>query len=108
MRLFRAVSDAELDDIGRFGFRPGEGTMETKLFTLFAEDAAFFARHILFPLDQKPLTVVEVEIPDSLAVRFFSCTTDGKMTIAVDPSLLPELNAMAQVQPLPFVLLVNP
>jgi len=41
--------------------------METKLFATSAEDAAFFARSILFPLDQKPLTIVEVEIPDSLA-----------------------------------------
>ena len=68
--------------------------METKLFTLSAEDAAFFARNVLFPLDQKPLTVVEVEVLDSLAARFFPCTTDGTITIAVDP--------------MPFVPLVNP
>jgi hypothetical protein len=92
----------------RIGFRPSEGTMEIKLFTLSAEDATFFSRHILFPLDQKPLTVVEVEVPDSLVARFFQFTADGKITIAVDLSLLPELNAVAHVQPLHFVPLVYP
>ena len=107
-RLYRAVSDAELEDILRFGFRPGAGTMEIKLFTTSAEDAAFFAQNILFPLDQKPLTVVEVEVPDSLVAQFFQFTTDGKRTIAVDPGFLPDLNAVVHVQPLHFVLLVNP
>ena len=82
--------------------------METKLFTTSAEDASFFARNVLFPLDQKPLTVVEVEVPDSLVARFFQFTTDGKITVAVDLSLLPELNAAAHVQPLHFVPFANP
>jgi hypothetical protein len=91
------VSDAELEDILRFGFRPGAGSMETKLFTSSAEDAAFFAQHILFPLDQKPLTIVEVEIPDSLRSRLFHFTTDGKTTIAVEHHLLAEFNAAAGI-----------
>ena len=70
-RLYRAVSDAELEDIWRFGFRAGAGTMKTKLFTTSAEDTALFAQNILFPLDQKPLTIVEVELPDSLVSRLF-------------------------------------
>lgn len=82
--------------------------METKLFTMSAQDAAFFARHILFPLDRKPLTIVEVEMPDSLAARFFQFTTDSKTTVAVELSLLPELNTTARMQPLQFVLLVEP
>jgi hypothetical protein len=106
-RLYRAVSDAELEDILRFGFRPGAGTMETKLFTTSAEDAAFFARNILFPLDQKPLTIVEVEIPDSLVSRLFHFTTDGKTTIAVERNLLSEFNA-AGIQPLHFAPLLIP
>jgi hypothetical protein len=36
-RLYRAVSDAEFDDIIHSGFRPDEGTMETKLFTTSAD-----------------------------------------------------------------------
>lgn len=90
-----------------FGFRPGEGTMETKLFTTSAEDAAFFARNVLFPLDQKPLTIVVVEIPASLASRLFHFATDGKLTVAVEPGLLPELNAVARGQPLHFAPLPN-
>ena len=107
-RLYRAVSDAELDDILHAGFRAGEGTMETKLFVMSPEEASFFARTILFPLDQKPLTIVEIEIPESLASRLFRFITDGKTTIAVDPSLLQELNAVADVQPLPCALLPYP
>ena len=90
-----------------FGFRPGEGTMEIKLFTTSAEDAAFFARNVLFPLDQQPLTIVVVEIPESLASRFFRFTTDGKITVAVERSLLPELNAVAHGQPLHFAPIPN-
>ena len=76
--------------------------METKLFTMSTEDAAFFAQNILFLLDQKPLTIVEVEIPDSLALRLVHFTTDGKITIAVDRNLLSEFNAVAGIQPLHF------
>ena len=76
--------------------------METNLFTTSAEDAAFFAQNLLFPLDQKPLTIVEVEIPDSLVSRLFHFTTDGKITIAVERHLLPEFNSAAGIQPLHF------
>ena len=82
--------------------------METKLFTTSVQDASFFARHVLFPLDRKPLTIVEVEMPDSLAATFFQFTTDGKTTVAVALSLLPELNAAARVQALQFVLRAEP
>jgi len=77
--------------------------METKLFTTSVEDAAFFARTVLFPLDQRPLTVVEVEVPDSLAAQLFQFMADGKTTVAVDPHLLPALNAAAHVQPLQVI-----
>ena len=64
VQLYRAVSQEELDDIALFhGFRPGSGCMETKLFATSAADAAFFAREILYPLDNKPLTIVEVTLP---------------------------------------------
>jgi hypothetical protein len=102
------VSDAELEDIVRFGFRPGAGTMETKLFTTSAENATFFAQHILFPLDQKPLTIVEVEIQDSLVSRLFYFTTDGKTTIAVERYLLAEFNAAAGIRLLHFTPLPIP
>ena len=37
--------------------------METKLFATSAVDAAFFARELLYSLDNKPLTSVAVTIP---------------------------------------------
>lgn len=106
-RLYRAVSDAELEDIRQAGFRHGEGTLETKVFTTSVEDAAFFARYVLFPLDQKPLTIIEVEVADNLGERFFPFITDGKATVAVDLSLLTVLNAVARVQPLPGIPLTH-
>ena len=93
-RLYRAVSQDELDDILSFrGFRPGPGRMETKLFTISADDAAYFAREILYPLDNKPLTIVEVEVPHTIWNRLFHFTVDGKPVVAVDPSQLEGLNA---------------
>lgn len=71
--------------------------METKLFATSAEDAAFVARDILYPLDHKPCTVVEVEIPQEFGYRLFRFTVDGKPTVAVDPSQLDELNAKGQI-----------
>ena len=82
--------------------------METKWFTTSAEDAACCAQNILCPLDQKPLTSVEVEIPDSLASRLFHFTTDGKTTLAVERHLLSEFNAAAGLQPLHFAPMPTP
>lgn len=101
-RLYRAVSQAELDDVAQFGFRPGPGAMETKLFATSAEDASFFGRDVLFPLDKRPLTILEVEVPESLASRLFRFTADGKPTVALDPALLQEFNAAARVRPLNY------
>jgi hypothetical protein len=98
MRLYRAVSQEELDDIASFGgFRPGPGQMETKLFATSVEDAAFFAREILFQLDHKPCTIVEITIPQELGNRLFRFPVDGKSTVAVEPSQLDDLNATGQI-----------
>ena len=72
--------------------------METKLFTTLAADAAFFAREILCPLDNKPLTIVEVTIPHALGNRLFHLTTDGKSVVAVDLRQLHEFNALSRRQ----------
>jgi len=93
-RLYRAVSQDELDDIISFGgFRPGPGHMETKLFTTSADDAAYVAREILYPLDHKPLTIVEVEVPHAFWIRLFRFIADGKPVVAVEPNQLEALNA---------------
>jgi len=98
-RLYRAVSQEELDDIVSIGgFRPGIGQLETKLFTTSAEDAAFFAREVLYPLDQKALTIVEVILPDVLGRRLFHFVADGKLTIAVELSQLDEFNEVGRIR----------
>jgi len=98
-RLYRAVSQEELDDIVSIdGFRPGIGQLETKLFTTSAEDAAFFAREVLYPLDQRPLTIVEVIIPNVFGERLFHFVTDGKSTIAVELSQLDAFNAVGRIR----------
>jgi hypothetical protein len=96
-RLYRAVSQDELDDIASFGgLRPGPGCMETKLFTTSADVTAYFAREILYPLDNKPLTIVEVEVPHAFGNRLFRFTADGKPVVAVDPSQLDAFNAVGR------------
>jgi hypothetical protein len=59
--------------------------METKLFVTSAVDAAFFVREILYSLDSKPLTIVEVTVPHELGNRLFRFMADGKSIVAVDP-----------------------
>ena len=99
VQLYRAVSQEELDDIALFnGFRPGSGCMETKLFVTSVADAAFFAREILYPLDNKPLTIVEVTIPHASGNRLFHLTTDGKPVVAVDLEQLRKFNALSRRQ----------
>lgn len=99
VQLYRTVSQEELDDIALFyGFRPRSGCMETKLFATSAADSAFFAREILYPLDKKPLTIVEVTIPHALGNRLFHFTTDGKPVVAVDLRQLREFNALSRRQ----------
>jgi hypothetical protein len=99
MWLYRAVSQEELDGVISFGgFRLGPGQMETKLFATSAEDAASFARDILYPLDHKPCTVVEVEISQEFGYRLFRFTLFGKPTVAVDHSQLDELNVKGQIR----------
>ena len=72
--------------------------METKLFTTSAQDAAFFAWAVLYPLDAKPLTIVEITIPHTLWNQLFRFTTDGKTTVAVDLSQLAAFNAESRIQ----------
>jgi len=99
MQLYRAVSQEELQDVEFFdGFRPGPGCMETKLFATSANDAAFFAREILYPLDNKPLTIIEVTIPQALGSQFFRFTTDGKPVVAIDLGQQREFNALSRRQ----------
>ena len=100
-KLFRAVSGEELDDIASAGFRPGLNSMETKLFATSAEDASFWARDVLFPLDGKARTLVQVEVPNSVAAGLYQGVADGRGIVGVGLDALDTFNANATITVLP-------
>ena len=65
--LYRAVSEAELMDIGESGvFRSGPGSMGNKWFAESAEDAASWGKQF-FKMDGQPFFTVRVHVPNSIA-----------------------------------------
>src|SRR5215510_13643758 len=81
--LFRAVSQAELNDVTNFGGlrqKPDGLSYEGKLFATSAEDAAHFGRinyrlDIIIGLDN-PFHVIEVSVPETLMRHFTSRALD--------------------------------
>jgi RHS repeat-associated protein len=108
--LYRVASEAEVADIEAFqGFRGGGLTqMEVKLFATSEEDAGFFARDVMYPLAKQQSWVVRVDIPDSLARQLYRFIADGKPTVAVEPELLEQFNAVAKISTLPYVPVPTP
>lgn len=98
-KLYRAVSDDELADIARHGFRPGRGTMETKLFATSAEDAARFGR-ANYRLDGKPFTILEARVPGSVERALYRGTADQMAIRGVNPAMLARFNQLARVRAL--------
>lgn len=105
VRLFRAVSTAELDDIADFGgFRqkPDRLSYEGKLFATSTEDAAAFGR-INYRLDlsigrDHPFYIVEASVPSSLVHQFESQTLDFMPAVYVPEELLPLVNQQATIR----------
>ena len=99
VRLFRAVSKAELDDVTSFGgFRqkPDGFSYEGKLFATRIEDAAAFGR-INYRLDasigmDNPFYILETRVPSALTGRFEVHTLDSVPAVYVPEDLLPLLN----------------
>ena len=96
MRLYRAVSRTELDDLRQFGgFRqhPDHRSMETKLFATSLDDARWWGEQ-LYGMVGESFIIVEVEVPDALARRLYRAEADaGRPFVAVADELLPEFNA---------------
>ncbi|PLK42101.1 hypothetical protein C0V77_22570 [Emticicia sp. TH156] len=62
--IYRAVSQAELDDIAKFGLRIKSGGYETgKLFAATLEEATQFGKYN-FGLDRVPNTIIKVRVPN--------------------------------------------
>lgn len=98
VRLFRAVSQAEFEDIGRVGFRqkPDGSSLESKQFATTAEDAARFGRDN-FRLDHTPFHVIEVHVPRFVTDQFERLLLDAKLSVNVSRELLQLLNRHATI-----------
>ena len=108
--LFRAVSQAELNDLTNFGGlrqKPDGLSYEGKLFATSAEDAAHFGRinyrlDIIIGLDN-PFHVIEVSVPEALMHRFEFRTLDFMPAVYVIEDLLPLLNRHAIIREISVV-----
>ncbi len=93
--LYRAVSTAELEDIKAYGgFRPGLGTMETKLFGTSRADAHWWGQQLH---GSGNYHIVSVLIPYSYYQGLYRTTTDGRAVVAVDYDQLADFNSRARI-----------
>jgi hypothetical protein len=96
VRFYRAVSEAELEDIRAFGgFRrePGGHSLESKQFAVSLHGAAEFGRGN-FELDGKPFCVVEVKVEEADVESFERLRLDGKPAMNVSREGLGVFNAI--------------
>ena len=91
--IYRAVSQAEVDDIAEFGLRMKAGGYETgKLFAPTLEEATQFGKYN-HGLDGVPNTIMKVKVPNSVlngATRF---EADGMNAISIPANQLHMLKA---------------
>jgi hypothetical protein len=81
--LFRAVSSAELTDIGANGLRTTAGGYETsKLFSTSAENATQFGK-INYAFDGVPNTIIQAKVPSSVMKTTTSFSADGMPAVAI-------------------------
>lgn len=81
--IYRVVSEAELKDIGEFGFRTKAGGYETgKLFTPTFEEAAQFGKYN-YGFDGIPNTIMKVRVPNSVLNSAFKFEADGMNAISI-------------------------
>jgi RHS repeat-associated protein len=92
--LFRAVSQAELDDIAVNGLRVMPGGYETgKLFATSAEDAAKFGAQN-FKYDGIANTVIKVKVANSVMKDAFKFTADGMKAVSLPTDALKQVKVM--------------
>jgi len=88
--IYRAVSDAELNDIANFGLRckPGGYGYETvKLFALEHNDADSFGK-LNQNYDNLPFSVIKIAIPGKVFSEAFQFEADGMQAISIEEKCL--------------------
>jgi hypothetical protein len=86
--IYRAVSQAEVDDVAKFGFRVKEGGYESgKLFAPTLREATQFGRYN-FGLDGIPNTIMKVRVPNSVLNTAIKFGADGMNAISIDANHL--------------------
>jgi hypothetical protein len=86
--LYRAVSDAEVDDIDKYGLRSKPGAYETvKLFALEYDDADMFGK-INQAYDNLPFTVIKVSVPSHVYDGAFLFEADGMHAVSIEEKYL--------------------
>lgn len=101
--LYRAVSQKELEDIARNGFRPGPNSLLAKSFATSAEDAARFGRD-LFKLDQQPFFVVQANMERSVLNYADQMILDSKQAVVIPFERLQSFNwSVNRVTSLPAI-----
>ncbi len=89
-KLYRAVSDAELADIGENGVQvnpDGSNYQTGKLFATTAEDAAQFGKNN-FPWDGEPNTVIEVKVSNKVMKTATKFTADQMPAVSIPANQL--------------------
>jgi len=93
MATSRAVSQAEVDDIAKFGFRMKAGGYETgKLFAPTLQEATQFGKYN-FGLDGIPNTIMKVRVPNSVLNGATKFSADGMNAISIPDDQLKFLKA---------------
>ena len=91
--IYRAVSQAELEDIAAFGMRNKAGAYETgKLFAPTLEEAAQFGRNN-YLFDGLPNTIMKVRVPNSVMQNAYRFGADGMNAISIPSEYLQFLKA---------------
>jgi len=81
--IYRAVSQAEVDDIANFGFRMNSGGYETgKLFAPTFEEAAQFGKYN-FGFDGIPNTIMRARVPNNVLNNATKFGADGMNAISI-------------------------
>ncbi|MDR2123177.1 MAG: RHS repeat-associated core domain-containing protein [Flavobacteriaceae bacterium] len=91
--IYRAVSQAEVDDIAKFGLRMKSGGYETgKLFAPTLQEATQFGKYN-FGLDGIPNTIMKVRVPNSVLNGATKFGADGMNAISIPANQLHLLKA---------------